>query len=118
MYKVSVIMPLYNAKDYVCHCLDSILSQPFSEIEVIVVDVLSTDGTKDLVAETAREDDRVVFLADSYASLGRARNIGIDHARAPYIVFVEPEDYIDGDMLGYLYLTNICFFQNYSFPSS
>lgn len=101
--KLSVVIATHNNIEHLGECLDSVMCQAFSDIEVILVDVLSTDGTKELIEETARNDERVVFLADSYGSLGRARNAGIDRARAPYIIFVEPEDYIDDDMLAYFY---------------
>jgi len=102
--KVSVIIAASNNAEHIEECLDSVLSQSLAEIEVIVVDVFSTDGTKEIIEELTKADHRVVFLADSYGSMGRAKNIGIDRSRAPYIVFVEPDDYINRDMLEYMYI--------------
>ena len=105
MPKVSVIIATHNNEENIGECLDSILSPAFSDVEVIAIDVLSTDGTKDILMETSKEDDRVTFLADSMGSIGRAKNIGLGRARAPYVVFVNPEDYLGRGMLEYVYLT-------------
>lgn len=100
--QISVIIAASNNAEHIGECLDSILCQSFQTVEVIVVDVCSTDGTKEILAELAKEDDRVVFLADSMKSKGHAKNMGMNHARAPYLLFVEPEDYLYRNSLEYM----------------
>lgn len=102
--KVSVIIATHNNVETIGECIDSIWSRSFSEIEVIVVDVNSTDGTKDLLSEMSAEDHQIIFLADSMGSMGHARNIGMDHARAPYIIFADPEGYFSRDAIEYMCL--------------
>ena len=102
--KVSVIITTHNNVDTIEECIDSIWSRTFSEIEVIVVDENSTDGTKDLLSELSAEDHQITYLADSMGSMGHARNIGMDHARAPYIIFADPEGYFSRDAVEYMFL--------------
>ena len=102
--KVSVIIATHNNVETIENCIDSLFSKRFAEIEVIVVDVNSTDGTKDLLLKMAAEDARITFLADSKGSLGHARNTGMDHARAPYIIFADPEGYFHNDGIEFLCL--------------
>ena len=97
--KISIIIATHNSADYIEGCVDSILSQSVEEFELIVVDVSSDDGTKDILEELAREDARVTFLADGMQSLGHAKNMALDHARAPYVLILEPEDYLHMDAL-------------------
>ena len=63
--KVSVIIATHNNVATIGDCIDSLWSRKFNEVEVIVVDVNSTDGTKDLLAEMAAEDEHITYLADS-----------------------------------------------------
>ena len=90
--KVSVIIATHNHAATIGDCIDSIWSRSFTGVEVIVVDVNSTDSTKEMLLEMAEDDAQVTFLADGMGSLGHARNMGMNHARAPYIMFLEPED--------------------------
>lgn len=101
--KVSIIIATHNSVETIEECIDSIFRLSFSEIEVIAVDVNSTDGTKDLLFDMAAEDERIVFLADSIGSMGHAKNVGLDHARAPYVVFADPKGYFYKDAIGFMY---------------
>ncbi|WP_026503795.1 glycosyltransferase family 2 protein [Butyrivibrio sp. NC3005] len=94
--KVSVIIATHNNSETIRECIDIIWSRSFSEIEVIVVDVNSTDGTKDVLSEITAEDHQITYLADSIVSMG--------HARAPYIIFAEPEGYFSSDAIEYMFL--------------
>lgn len=102
--KVSVIIATYNNVKTIGNCIDSLFSRTFTDIEAIVVDVNSTDGTKDLLMEMAEEDDHIIFLADSMGSIGHAKNVGMDHARAPYIIFADPEGYFRRNAIEFLCL--------------
>ena len=74
---VSVIIATHNNVDTIENCIDSIWFMEFSDIEVVVVDVNSTDGTKDLLAQVAKNDEQVIFLVDSWGSIGHAKNVGL-----------------------------------------
>ena len=100
--KVSVIIATHNDVEQIGNCVDMIWSRSFADVEVIVVDVNSTDGTKELLAEMASEDENITYLSDGMGSMGHARNMGMNHARAPYIMFLEPEDVLHKDALEYM----------------
>lgn len=101
--KVTVVVPSFNVASYIGQCLDSILNQTLSEIEVIVVDANSTDGTREIINEYLSKDSRVMLVDDIKKSTGYAKNIAIDMANAPYYAIVESDDYIELDMLEKLY---------------
>lgn len=102
-YKVSVVMPSYNVEPYIKECMDSVLNQTLQDIEVIVVDADSTDGTQDILHEYAATDSRVKILRDDRKSTGYANNIAIDQAQGEYVGIVETDDYITPDMYEILY---------------
>ncbi len=101
--QVSVIIATHNNAEHIEECLNSIFHQTLQAFEVIVVDVNSVDGTKEFLLDAAGKDTRVTFLTDGMGSLGHAKNTGFNHARAPYVLFVEPDDYIEQDMLEQLF---------------
>lgn len=96
---VSVIMPVYNAKDYVGRAIESILSQDFESFELILVDDGSTDGSADICDEFARKDDRIVLIRQKNAGTCAARNVGLSIARGEYITFCDHDDeYLPGSL--------------------
>ncbi len=101
--KVTVVVPSFNVGPYIGQCLDSILNQTLSEIEVIVVDANSSDGTREKIIEYMNMDNRVILVDDFKKSTGYAKNVAIDMAKAPYYAIVESDDYIEPDMLEKLY---------------
>ena len=103
--KVTVILPTLNMKAYIHQSLESVLNQTLKDIEVFVVDAASTDGTREIVREYMAKDPRVSLLDDIKKSTGYAKNIGIERASASYIAIVEPDDYIELDMMEKLYQT-------------
>lgn len=100
--KVSVVIATHNSADHIGNCIDSLYSRYFSDVEIIVVDVNSTDGTKELLEQMSSEDEKITYMSDRMGSLGHARNVGMNHARAEYIVFIEPEDVLHRDALEYM----------------
>lgn len=100
--KVSVIIATQNDTESIGRWINTVLSQSLKDYEVIIVDVLSTDGTKDYVRNLAEMEEKVTFLADSFGSRGHAKNMGMNYARGEYIIFVEPDDYLENDTLKYL----------------
>ena len=92
--RVSVVMPAYNAAPYIGEAIESALQQSLEDIELIVVDDCSTDGTADIVSDHARKERRLRMLSTPRNTGGpaAARNIGIRHARGEYISFLDADD--------------------------
>lgn len=101
--KVSIIMPSLNVRNYIETCMESVLGQTLQDIEAICVDADSTDGTREILEEYAKQDSRVRLFRDDQRSTGYAKNLGIDMAGGEYIGIVEPDDYIELDMYERLY---------------
>ena len=95
---ISIIVPVYKVEKYLCKCVDSILSQTYKNIEVILVD----DGSPDLCGKICdsylKKDNRVKVIHKSNGGLSSARNAGIEIAKGEYIGFVDADDYIDSRM--------------------
>ncbi len=94
MPEISVIVPIYNVNKYIRKCLDSILAQTFSDIEIICVDDGSDDGSEKVVDEYAAKDGRIVSIHKRNAGYGAALNTGLDVATGTYIGIVESDDCI------------------------
>lgn len=101
--KVSIIVPVYNVEKYVAKCLDSIVRQDMRDIEIIIVDDGSTDGSGTICNKYAQEDSRIRVIHQENQGLSMARNNGIDIARGEYIGFVDSDDWIASDMYSTLY---------------
>lgn len=99
----SVIIPVYNTQEYICQCLDSILSQTFDNWEAIVVDDGSTDSSSKICDEYSQKDDRIIVLHKKNEGVSTARNCAIEKVRGEWIVFVDSDDYLDKDLLEILY---------------
>ena len=99
---VSVIIPLYNSHDYIERCFKSIQEQDYKDLEIIVIDDGSTDGSGDVVDMMADHDDRVTVYHQKNQGLVFSRKQGIMKATGEYILFVDSDDYIDSDMIGTL----------------
>ncbi|MBQ4614974.1 MAG: glycosyltransferase family 2 protein [Akkermansia sp.] len=101
--KVSVIVPIYKVEKYLRQCVDSIIAQTLDDIEIILVDDGSPDACPAMVDAYAAQDPRVVAIHQPNGGYGKAVNIGIAAARAPYIGIVESDDWIEPDMYEKLY---------------
>lgn len=99
--RITVIVPVYNAKPYLRRCLDSIVTQTYTDFEAIVVDDGSTDNSGAICDEYAARDSRVVTLHKENNGLSTARNLGLDTARGNYVMFVDADDWIEPDTLKY-----------------
>lgn len=98
--RFSVIIPVYNVKDYLEKCVASVLAQHTDDYEIILVDDGSTDGSGELCDEiAARTPERVRVIHKPNGGLGDARNVGLENARGDYLVFLDSDDYIDETML-------------------
>ena len=94
---VSVIVPVYNTKLYLRRCVESLLCQSYKQLEVILVDDGSTDGTSALCDGLQAEDGRIHVVHKKNAGQGLARNDGIAIARGEYIAFVDSDDYMENN---------------------
>lgn len=100
---ISVIVPVYNVKDYIEKCLDSICGQTYGNLEIIVVDDGSTDGSGDICDKYAQLDSRIKVFHQSNAGQSAARNMALDIAQGEYFGFVDSDDWIEEDMYEFLY---------------
>lgn len=96
--KISVIVPIYNTLDCLKRCVDSICRQTYSNLEIILVDDGSTDGTGALCDKLAVEDDRIKVIHKENGGASSARNLGLQEATGSYIGFVDSDDYVDADV--------------------
>ena len=101
--KVSVVMPIYNAYDYLRPAMDSVLDQTLREIEVICIDDGSTDKSLAILKEYQAHDDRVRIITETNAGPALARNKGIARARGEYIAFLDADDFFEPTMLESMY---------------
>ena len=101
--KVSVIVPIYNAYDYLGTALDSILVQTLKDIEVICIDDGSTDRSLDIIKKYHEADSRVRVVTENNAGVSTARNKGIARARGEYIIFLDADDFYEPTLLEKLY---------------
>ena len=99
MPEVSVIIPVYNTEKYVEACVNSVREQTLSDIEIILIDDGSTDGSAKILASLAAKDSRISVFYKENGGAGFARNLGIENAGGDYIAFVDSDDLIDRKML-------------------
>lgn len=100
--KVSVIIPVYNVEKFLSKCVDSILAQTYSDFEVILVNDGSKDKSLEICREYEKKDNRIVVVDKENEGAGFARNAGLDVATGKYIMFIDSDDWIEGNMLEYL----------------
>lgn len=100
---ISVIVPVYNVEKYLRKCVDSILAQTYTNLEIILVDDGSPDNCGKICDEYAAKDSRIKVIHQENGGLSAARNAGLDVATGDYIGFVDSDDYIAPDMYEKLY---------------
>lgn len=98
MKLISVIVPAYNVRPYLERCINSIIHQTYPNLEIILVDDGSTDGTGALCDEIAGRDSRVIVIHKENGGQADARNRGIEIASGEFISFIDADDYIESDM--------------------
>ncbi|MBE6532876.1 MAG: glycosyltransferase family 2 protein [Ruminococcaceae bacterium] len=101
--KVSVVMPIYNAGQYLASAISSVLSQTLTELELICVDDGSTDNSLSIVREMQTYDDRIRILTENNAGPSIARNKGLARARGEFIIFFDADDFCENTLLQSLY---------------
>lgn len=96
---VSIIVPVYNAEEYLQECLDSILGQTYKNLEIILIDDGSTDSSLRIIQTYAEEDCRVLFISIDNSGPGVCRNVGLDKFSGDYVMFVDSDDRICEDLV-------------------
>lgn len=103
--KVTVVMPVLNGMPYFKEALDSVRNQSLKELEILVIDAGSADGTSEYVQECAFDDSRIKLIKSEKKSMGVQYNLGIANASGQYVGFCESDDYLASDMMEVLYET-------------
>ena len=96
--KISIIIPIYNVKKYINKCIESIINQTYKNLEIILVDDGSTDGSGKICDEFKKEDNRIVVIHKKNEGVSSARNEGLKIATGDYIGFIDADDFIEEDM--------------------
>lgn len=102
-FNISVIIPVYNVKKYLRRCLDSLVNQTISDIEIICINDGSTDSSLEILKEYAKKDERIKIINQENQKQGAARNRGLEVAQGEFITFVDSDDWVDADYLEELY---------------
>ena len=95
---LSVIIPVFNTREYLERCIDSVLAQTLKEIEIVIVDDGSTDGSEQIVDKYAKNDSRIHVIHKVNEGLIAARLTGVQNARGELVGFVDSDDYVDSQM--------------------
>lgn len=105
MPKISIIMPSLNVAPYIRECIESVINQTLTDIEILCIDAGSTDGTYEILEEYASRDSRIRLIKSDKKSYGYQINIGMDMAAGEYLGIVETDDCVEPDMYEVLYHT-------------
>lgn len=100
---ISVIVPVHNAALYLNECLTSLREQTYPQLEIILVDDGSTDGSAELCEHMAAQDERFKVVRQKQNGPGPSRNVGLELCTGQYLTFVDADDYVDRDLVAVLY---------------
>lgn len=93
--KVSVIVPVYNSEKYLNRCVESLIHQTLQEVEIILVNDGSKDGSGEICRKFAQEDSRIVYIEQKNTGVSAARNRGLDVASGEFVMFCDSDDYYE-----------------------
>lgn len=102
--KISVVVPVYKAEAYIHRCVESLLSQTYSDFEVLLIDDGSPDRSGVICDDYARQDTRIRVVHKPNGGVSSARQCGLDHALGEYIIHADPDDWVEPSMLEELYM--------------
>ncbi len=100
---ISIIIPVYNSEEYLPKCIESVLNQTYSNLEIIIINDGSTDDSGKICDDYALKDNRITVIHKENGGVSSARNKGIEKATGKYIGFIDADDYIEIDMFEKLY---------------
>ena len=103
MYKLSIIIPVYNVEKYLKECLDSVCNQTLKDIEIICINDGSTDNSLSILKNYAQKDTRIKIISKENEGQASARNLGIKKSSGEYVAFVDSDDFIEPSMFEKLY---------------
>ena len=104
MPKVSVIVPVYNVEQYIEKCLESLVNQTLQDIEIIIVNDGSTDGSEEIIKKYLNKySNKIKYLTKTNGGLSDARNYGLPYATGEYIAFLDSDDYVDNTIYEKMY---------------
>ena len=95
---ISVIVPVYNTEKYLGRCVDSIINQTYTNLEIILVDDGSPDNSPAICDEYAKKDQRIKVIHKENGGLSSARNAGLDIAKGDFISFIDSDDWVEKDL--------------------
>ncbi len=98
-YKVSVIIPVYNVEKYLCCCIDSVIGQSYGNLEIILIDDGSDDGSGAICEAYKEKDSRIRVLHQKNSGLSAARNRGLEIGTGEFISFIDSDDWIEEDFI-------------------
>lgn len=99
---ISVVLPTYNVKEYIEQCVQSLVQQTYTNVEILIVDDGATDGTSELCDQLAKQDPRIRVFHKENGGTHTARNRGIQEANGEYIMFLDPDDWLETDTFAQL----------------
>ena len=102
---ISVIIPVYNPGEHLYKCLESIIHQTYDNLEIVLVDDGSTDGSAKVCLDYAKRDKRIRYIYQENSGVSRARNVGIDNSNGDYYSFIDSDDYLE--LCTYEYLIDL-----------
>ena len=97
MHTISVIVPIFNAGAYLAKCIESLIHQPYTALQIILVNDGYTDDSLAIAQQYAAQDSRIEVYTQTNRGQSVARNLGLQYAKGEYISFVDADDYIDND---------------------
>lgn len=95
--KVSIVIPMYNAEDYIEQCINSVLRQTYNNVEIILVNDGSTDNTLEICREKAKKEKRIHVISKKNGGVQKARETGVLAATGDYIMFMDNDDFLMGE---------------------
>lgn len=100
---ISIIVPIYNVENYVNKCIQSLVSQTYSHLEILLIDDGSTDHSGEICEKWAKQDRRIQVLHQKNSGPSKARNVGLQMAKGKWISFVDSDDYVAPQYIEKLY---------------
>ena len=95
---ISIVIPVYNQEKYISKLLDSLINATYKNLEIVIVNDGSTDGSLDIINDYAKKDKRIKVISTPNGGVSRARNIGLHNITGKYFSFLDSDDYIEKDM--------------------
>lgn len=100
---ITIVVPIFNVSSYLSSCIDSLLSQPFRYIEIILVDDGSTDESPAICDEYASKDSRIKVFHEAHSGVAHSRQLGLEQAEGKYILYLDADDQVQSDMISKMY---------------